>query len=118
MSDMEDMDIDERIEDLANSECVTEDVVRSMLLDIDFDGDLDAVAQHLAVNGAPYGPYQSDAEFAEEFADGIGATCATNSDLQWPYTCIDWQWAAKELMHDFSRVTSVKGEGYYYLYNY
>lgn len=113
MTDDLDMDIDERITDLANSECVTEDVVRSMLLDIDFDGDLDAVAEYLADNGAPYGPYLSDAGFAEGFADDIGAV---NSDPRWPYTCIDWQRAARELMYGFARVTSVNGKGYYYLY--
>lgn len=31
----------------------------------------------------------------------------------WPYTCIDWDWAANELKHDY---TLVEWEGYAYYY--
>lgn len=39
--------------------------------------------------------------YAREFADDIGAIKDDNS---WPYTCIDWEQAAKELRMDYSSV--------------
>lgn len=45
------------------------------------------------------GEYDSDREFAEQFAEDIGAI---NEDPAWPYTCIDWDHAARELMYDYS----------------
>lgn len=45
------------------------------------------------------GEYRSDREFAMEMADQIGAI---DSEAQWPYSCIDWDQAARELMMDYS----------------
>lgn len=45
------------------------------------------------------GEYNSDKAFAENFADGIGAY---DSSMEWPYNCIDWEYAARELMYDYS----------------
>ncbi len=49
-------------------------------------------------------------EYAQELADDIGAmdTAAT-----WPHTCIDWEWAARELQMDYS---SVEFDGVTYWY--
>ena len=37
--------------------------------------------------------------YAQELADDIGAL---EKDTQWPYTCIDWDQAARELQMDYS----------------
>lgn len=39
--------------------------------------------------------------YAQEFAEDIGAI---PRDLEWPMYCIDWEWAARELQHDYSLV--------------
>lgn len=49
-------------------------------------------------------------EFAQEFADEIGAV---DRDASWPYTCIDWDKAAEELQQDYS---SCEYDGTDYLY--
>jgi hypothetical protein len=49
-------------------------------------------------------------EYAQEFADDIGATDGRNA---WPYTCIDWESAARELRMDY---TSVDYDGVTYWY--
>jgi len=51
------------------------------------------------IDEAYYGHYRSDEDFAQEMADQIGAI---SKDVSWPYTCIDWEYAAKELMYDYS----------------
>ena len=44
------------------------------------------------------GEYKSDEDFAQNMAEELGLI---NRDVSWPYTCIDWEWAAKELMYDY-----------------
>lgn len=44
------------------------------------------------------GEYNSDEDFARYMADELGLT---NKELSWPYTCIDWEWAGRELMMDY-----------------
>jgi len=39
--------------------------------------------------------------YAQELAEDIGAV---KDDAQWPYTCIDWEHAARELQYDYSSV--------------
>jgi len=53
--------------------------------------------------GAYYGQYDSDEDFAQSLAEETGAI---NDDLQWPYTCIDWEYAAREIMYHFVRSDS------------
>ena len=48
--------------------------------------------------------------YAQELADDIGAI---NADIQWPYSCIDWDKAAWELRMDY---TSVEYDGVTYWY--
>ena len=43
------------------------------------------------------GDYHSDAEFAEQFAEDIGETTGSG----WPYSYIDWDSAARDLMMDY-----------------
>lgn len=49
-------------------------------------------------------------KYAQELADDIGAT---DSSQSWPYTCIDWAQAARELQMDY---TSVEYDGTIYWY--
>jgi antirestriction protein len=51
------------------------------------------------------GKWESDMDFAESLADDLGYT---NKGI-WPYTCIDWEQAARELMWDYFEV-----DGYYF----
>lgn len=44
------------------------------------------------------GEYDSDEEFAQDMAEQLDLI---KSDLAWPYTCIDWEYAARELMWDY-----------------
>jgi antirestriction protein len=44
------------------------------------------------------GKWESDIDFAESLADDLGYT---NKGDSWPYTCIDWKQAARELMWDY-----------------
>lgn len=52
------------------------------------------------------GHYESDEDFAQEIADQLGSV---DKNLVWPQTCIDWEQAAEELMHDYS-----EDGGYYF----
>lgn len=47
------------------------------------------------------GEWGSDADFAQDYAEQIGAV-DTEKSGSWPYGCIDWEWASRELMMDFS----------------
>ncbi len=40
-------------------------------------------------------------DYAQELADDIGAVA---TDAVWPYTCIDWTQAARELQMDYTQV--------------
>jgi hypothetical protein len=46
-------------------------------------------------------PEDSFEQYAQQFAEEIGAI---SDDLQWPLTCIDWEQAAEELLHDYTSV--------------
>ena len=45
------------------------------------------------------GEYSSDSEFAQEFAEDTGLL---DANINWPFTCIDWEYAARELMFDYA----------------
>lgn len=51
------------------------------------------------IDEAYQGEYKDDEDFAQEIAEGIGAI---DKNAAWPYTCIDWEQAARELMYDCS----------------
>ena len=54
------------------------------------------------------GHFVSDEEFAKEQADAT--TSLNTKEMQaWPHYCIDWEWAAREIMMDYS-----KESGYYF----
>ena len=51
-----------------------------------------------AARDAYQGEYNSDEDFAQEMAEQLGYM---DKNVRWPFTCIDWEWAAKELMYDY-----------------
>ncbi len=57
-----------------------------------------------------YGAYDSEKDFAQTYAEDIGAI---NANVSWPYSCIDWDQATRELMMDFS---SIDHEGKTYIF--
>ena len=81
----------------------------------DIDLDLDIILSYADntsiddlsnIEEAYAGQYNSDEEFAEDMADQLGYI---NNDVSWPYTCIDWEQAASELMYDY-----FESNGYYF----
>jgi len=52
------------------------------------------------------GAYSDDEEFAQDMAEQAGDV---PKDLHWPYTCINWEQAAKELMYDYT-----EQDGFYF----
>ena len=51
------------------------------------------------IEEAYQGEYKSDEDFAQEMADQLGAI---DKNASWPMNCIDWKFAARELMYDYS----------------
>lgn len=51
------------------------------------------------IDEAYNGQYDSDEDFAWETANSLGAI---DKNASWPMNCIDWAYAAKELMYDYS----------------
>ena len=59
---------------------------------------------------ASYGVYDSEEDFAQDYAEETGAI---NANAQWPYSYINWEAATRELMMDFD---SVEHEGKTYIF--
>ena len=51
------------------------------------------------------GKFDNDEDFARDMADNLGLQIPD----QWPTSCIDWEWAARELMMDYQ-----ESDGYYF----
>lgn len=76
------------------------DFVQSSHLDreiIDAAIAIDIPLEH--IEDCYYGEYDCDEDFAYDLAEGTGAI---DNKVQWPYTCVDWQLAARDLMNDFN----------------
>ncbi len=58
---------------------------------------LDIPAQD--VRDAYQGQFNSDEEFAQNWAEDMGLI---QNDLSWPYNCVSWPDAARELMMDYA----------------
>jgi len=71
-----------------------------------FEAAKDCDIQLSDVDEAYAGEYASDEDFARQLAEDIGAI---NNNASWPNNCIDWEFAAKELMHDYS-----SSDGHYF----
>ena len=88
-------DQEEEIETLARKTGLDEDIIKAALeLGIDED----------TIEEAYQGQHDSDKAFAQDMADQLGETPDS-----WPCGCIDWEWAARELMMDYS-----EQDGYYF----
>jgi len=76
----------------------------------------EAVAAYLSLNigkledfeEAFAGKFVNHEEFAQDMAEQLGSI---DKSAVWPQTCIDWEYAARELMYDYSE------EGGYYFRN-
>lgn len=64
-----------------------------------FEAAHDADIQFSDVDEVYQGSYEDDEDFAQETAEQLGYI---NKEVRWPYTCIDWNQAARELMDDYS----------------
>lgn len=53
------------------------------------------------------GEFKSDEDFAKDMADNTGSVDLKNQP--WPQYCIDWEFAARELMMDYSEL-----DGFYF----
>lgn len=56
-------------------------------------------------------PVDRFTEYAQELAQDLGYMDRKGAD-KWPFTCIDWEEAAKELSQDYTEV-SYQGQDYY-----
>lgn len=52
-----------------------------------------------SIEDAYYGSYSNDEDFAQNYAEDTGAITET---VAWPYTHIDWESAARDLMQDYN----------------
>ena len=75
--------------DFCESSYLDQDVIDAGLsLDIEMDN----------LEEAYSGSFDSDEDFAYEQAEQCGLI---DNNVSWPYTCIDWDHAARELMYDY-----------------
>jgi antirestriction protein len=51
------------------------------------------------IDEAYSGEFDNDEDFARNMADDLGVI---DKNPSWPYTCIDWEQAASELMYDYA----------------
>lgn len=58
------------------------------------------------IDEAYSGEFSSDEEFAQDMAEQTGAIDLNSA---WPHNCIDWEWAARELMYDYT-----SSDGHYF----
>jgi antirestriction protein len=71
-----------------------------------FEAALELDIEPKNVAEAYQGEYRNDEEFAQQLAEDIGAI----QEQDWPYTCIDWEQAAREIMYDYS-----ESNGHYFM---
>lgn len=83
----------ESIERISKTLSLTEDTIKEYI-DQTGDDDLNDIEE------AYYGNFSSDVSFAEDMAESTGALVGID-DSVWPANCIDWDFAARELMHDY-----------------
>jgi len=64
------------------------------------DAGLDCEIPLESIMDAYQGQYDSDEDFAYDYAESCGVL---NKNDEWPYNCIDWSIAARDLMFDFTK---------------
>lgn len=75
------------------------DNIAEAYLDLDITAAKDPQDIANEIEEAYAGRYRNDAEFAQDLADQLGSI---DVNVSWPYTCIDWEQAAHEIMYDYS----------------
>ena len=71
-------------------ECDQEAEIVNAAIDCDIQGS--------DIDEAYNGEFSSDEDFAQDMAEQLGAI---EKNATWPNNCIDWEYAAKELMYDY-----------------
>jgi len=71
-----------------------------------FEAGIEADVEICNIEEAYSGKFDSDKDFAENMANELGLM---NDAQSWPFNCIDWDYAAKELMYDYN-----SANGYYF----
>lgn len=88
------------IEKIASELNIPEHIIKEYASDTG-DNDLSNIEE------AYEGKYDNDEEFARTVAENTGTADTYNQP--WPQYCIDWKWAADELMQDYHEIN-----GYYF----
>lgn len=98
---------------LTQAKEVIKDLGRDGLENLISDLDEDIVAAGLSLGFSPdaiqeayAGEFGSDEDFARDMADQLGSV---DKNASWPNNCIDWEYAARELMYDYA-----EENGYYF----
>lgn len=60
---------------------------------------IDVDIQISDIDEAYAGYFSDDEKFAQDMAEQLGYI---NNNIHWPFTCIDWKYAARELMYDYT----------------
>jgi len=75
-----------------------------------FEAGIDCGIPFESIEDVYQGEYKDNEDFAYEMAESCGLI---DDNAKWPYCCIDWSHAARELMYDF-----VDSNGHYFSNNY
>lgn len=95
------MDISKHAKAMSEDNGLSEEINQAY---INLVGDEYADAEGCA--DAYQGTYSSDEDFAQSIAEDMGLTPDSN---HWPNYCIDWEYAARELMMDYD-----ESDGHYF----
>lgn len=87
------MKISKKAEEMSQENNLTEEQNQAY---IDNVGEKYATAED--AQEAYTGEFSSNKEFAQDMAKQLGSI---DKNVSWPYTCIDWEEASNELMHDY-----------------
>ena len=107
MSDDEIQIIYDTIEAIDNSHLDIE-IISAYIDNVGIDSDIESTISHC--EEAYQGEYNSDEDFAESLAEELGYM--EDAPKSWPFNCIDWEYAARELMYDY-----FESGGYYFRNN-
>ena len=75
----------------------------------DYNATLEAEEVLEAFYEAYCGQWDNDVDFAQNMAEEGGKIAHEMENQVWPFTCIDWEYAARELMYDYW-----ESNGYYF----
>jgi len=92
----EDFDLEEVCKALEIFETVDEFLIAAYLNCFNAEDSIQETVDK--ANEAYVGSFDSDIAFARDMAEAFGRV---QHNAEWPFTCIDWEQAAKELMQDY-----------------